>query len=397
VADTESSAAAEDRPSLSATVSVKGRFHAFDLARQLVKHGALRQLITSYPRFKVREWGIPNAGVRNFLRVELMDRIASRVPVSEETRRGMQIEIAKYYDRVASKKIPKDTKIFVGWSSTMVAQLRAAKALGAKTVVERGSTHILFHDRILREEYQRLGLRWSGIHPETIDRELLEYEEADFIAVPTGFVLDTFIRHGVPRGKILVNPYGCNLSVFGPRPKKDGVFRVIHCGHISVQKGAHLLIRAFAELNLPNSELWLIGALSPEIREVLTKYSGYPISVKGPFPQSSLPDYYSQGSVFCLASLQEGLAMVLPQALSCGLPVIATENSGARDVVAEGETGFVVPAGDVAALKEKIELLYSQPALRDQMANNTLAGARDLSWDRYGRDTVANYRRVLGQ
>jgi len=328
--------------------------------------------------------------------MEVLNRMLYRAPIAPSFRNLLGVRLSESYDHWAAKLIPEDTRLFVGWSSECIESLRTARALGARTVVERGSCHIRFQDHVLGAEYERLGFPWPGIHPEVIHRNEQEYEEADFISVPSFFVRDTFAPYGVSLEKILVVPYGSNLSVFRPAPKLDRKFRVIHCGQISIRKGVHHLIRAFAELHLPDAELWLIGGLTPEIASVLKRYPDSPISVKGPFPQRSLPEYYSQGSVFCIASLEEGLAQVIPQAMGCGLPVIATANSGAAELVEEGRTGFVIPAGDVDALKEKLLLFYKNPQLREEMAANLRTMTQvDLSWARYGNQIVKAYEAMV--
>lgn len=382
---------------LSVTVSSRGRFHAFDLARELHLRGVLRRLITTYPKFKIREWDIPNRKSSAFVGIEILNRAFSRGPCSPSRRRELQVLLSAFYDRIAARRIPEDTSLFVGWSGGARRSLRRAKALGARTICERGSCHIRFQDNILAEEHDRLGVRWERIHPESIAEEEHEYMEADFVSVPSNFVRQTFVRCGIPERKILVTPYGCDLSVFRPEPKLDTKFRLIHCGQIAIHKGVHILIQAFSELRLPDSELWLIGSLTPEIAKILARYPESNISVKGPFPQKSLPAYYSQGSVFCMASLQEGLALVIPQAMSCGLPVIATENSGAAEIVDNGVNGFIIPACDVDALKEKILMLYIHPQQRDAMAARSLAARADrLSWSRYGDKIVELYEKALG-
>ena len=386
-----------DRP-LSVTVSVKGRFHGFDLARQLHERGMLGRLITTYPKFKIREWGIPDGKSSSILAQEFLSRVVGRVPLSSRKRQAANFHLAVLYDHAASERIPPETSLFVGWSGSSTKSLRRAKSLGARTIIERGSTHIGFQDRILRDEYERLGLVWEGIDPRSIETEAEDYEATDFISVPSAFVRDTFVQYGVTATKILVIPYGCDLTIFKPRPKLDKIFRIIHCGQISVQKGVHILIKAFAELRLPDSELWLIGGMTPEIANILQRYPDSRIIVKGPFPQRLLPEYYSQGSVFCIGSVQEGLAMVIPQAMSCGLPVIATVNSGAAEIVENGRTGFVIVAGSVEALKEKILLLFQNSSLREEMAANLLAPQRaSLSWSRYGEQIAEAYKEIAAQ
>jgi len=386
--------------SISVSISVGGRFHAFDLAREMQKRGHLKRLITSYPRFKAREWGLPNDKVESILSHELICRGMGLIAIPASIRRELQFRMHNRFDRLAAKRIPPGTEVFTGWSGMSLNCLLRAKSLGAKTVLERGSAHIRTQNRLLAEGYRRAGYPWAGIHEGGMAREVEEYRLADLIAVPSQFARQTFLDEGVPADKIVVNPYGCDLSVFRPGRKEDKVFRVIHCGQISLQKGAHLLVQAFLELDLPNSELWMIGAPTAEMKDFLGKVHDSRIFIKGPFPQVSLPAYYAQGSVFCLATLQDGFAMVILQALSCGLPVIATRNSGAPDVVEDGKSGFLVDAGNVEALKAKLQLLCENERVRLEMARyardlRETTGKFRLSWDRYGEAMADAYLTLL--
>jgi len=79
-------------------------------------------------------------------------------------------------------------------------------------------------------------------------------------------------------------------------------------------------------------EIWVNGAVTPKMKPLL---SGYEDRVRffGPTPRSELYEYYNQGSVFVLPSIEEGLALVQAQAMACGLPIIATTNTGAEDLI----------------------------------------------------------------
>jgi glycosyltransferase involved in cell wall biosynthesis len=111
-----------------------------------------------------------------------------------------------------------------------------------------------------------------------------------------------------------------------------------------------------------------------------------------------LHKYYAQGSVFCLASIEEGLAMVQVQAMACGLPVICTTNTGGADLVREGQDGFILPIRDVDAIKEKILYCYENPeACRSMGASARLRVQDGFSWADYGKKMIAAYRKVLGR
>jgi glycosyltransferase involved in cell wall biosynthesis len=307
-----------------------------------------------------------------------------------------QYMIFELFDRQAARHILNQSDIFVGLSGAALYSLRRARRMGMKTILERGSSHLLYQRAILTEEYARFNLKKTVVHPRVVARELQEYQEADFISIPSQFVKQTFLRHGVSEEKLIQTPYGVDLTHFYPIAKNDEVFRVIYCGGLNLRKGIPYLLRAFSELRLKNAELWLIGSLTEEIKPFLLQFSSPGIVHKGPFLEQDLYRYYSQGSVFCLASIEEGLAMVQAQAMACGLPVICTANTGGADIVREGQEGFVVPIRDVEAIKEKLLYFYENPEACKAMGESARMRVQaGFSWSDYGRKMISAYQKIL--
>lgn len=376
-------------------ISVGGRFHAFFLARQLWQRDALEKLITSYPRSAAREYGIPAEKVRALVGKEVLFRIWRRLPAVLRSGYDLRFWAGELFDRQASREITA-CDLFIGWSGFSLRALRRARALGAVTILQRGSTHIVYQREILRREFARLGITPNLPSERTVEKELAEYGEADYIEVPSSFARRTFEEQGVAPSRIIQAGRGVDLSRFRPVPKEDDVFRIIYAGRLSIRKGVHCLLEAFSALGLAKAELWLIGDLSDEIRPFLKEYNG---SFKwlGGKRESELSRYYSQGSVFVLPSLEEGLAMVQVQAMACGLPVISTPNAGAEDIIEEGREGFIIPAGDVEALKDKISRLYLDPALCRRLGRAAREKAlRSHSWEDYGEMIFRLYQKLVG-
>jgi glycosyltransferase involved in cell wall biosynthesis len=380
------------------TLSVLGRFWFFYLAKQLQDQEFLARLITSYPKFEAVKYGIKPDNIDSLLIHEIHNRGWRKINRFTESLFNPQYMIFELFDRHASRHIKNDSDIFAGLSGCSLYSLRRARQMGAKTVLERGSSHMLYQRKILTEEYGRLGLRTEVVHPKVVERELTEYREADFIAIPSQFVKETFLQQGIPEARLIHVPFGVDLTHFYPAPKADKIFRIIHCGNISIRKGVHYLLQAFGELNLPGTELWLIGSMTDEIKPFLRKWGSPAIRHQGPFPETELHKYYSQGSVFCLASIEEGLAMVQAQAMACGLPVICTTNTGGADLVREGRDGFILPIRDVGAIKEKILYCYENPgACRDMGESARRRVQAGFSWTDYGNKMIAAYRNLLGR
>lgn len=388
------------------TISVGGKFHAFDLAAQLERRGLLGRLITSYPKFETRKYGIPKNKTTSLILREFIERGFRRSPSFLKRAFDHTFFINDMFDRMASNFVPEHQDIFVGWSSEFLYASRRAKRGGAVTIVERGSTHIEYQDEVLRDEYGRAGIEYRPVHPRVLEKEIKEYEEADYISIPSSFVERTFTGKGIASSKLIKVPYGVDLSRFRQVLKEDDVFRVIFAGGMSIRKGVHYLLRAFSELRLPNAELMLIGSMNEEMRPFFKRYNVAKSSKEknatiyhvGHVPQAELYKYYSQGSVFVIMSVEEGLALVQPQAMACGLPVVATVATGAEDIVRDGEDGFVIPVGGVEELKEKLTYFYENPEEQKRMGRSARRRVSSgFTWDDYGDRMVSEYGRIVGE
>lgn len=376
------------------TIIVKGRFHLFDLTRELEKLGHNIVLITTLPKFVARKFGIFTSIVKSKIFVELFERIWMRIPFFFTQKLNPQYFVMNFFGKQASKNLISNGDILLVGSSSALDAMRHAKKIGYRvTILERGSSHIEYQHKILLQEQEIYGITKTITHPKVIAKELLEYQEADFISVPSNFVKNTFLEYGIPSQKILLNPYGVNLRQFQPKfpaaermNNSDGIFRIIHCGGINLRKGVQYLLAAFSHLNLPNSELLLIGSMSEEFKPIYNNLKKKNVYHLGPFPQKDLVRQYQKASIFCLASIEEGLAMVIPQAMACGLPIICTVNTGGGDIVRDGIDGFVVPIRDLDALCSSIKKLYSDPLLRCKMGINARERvSQGFGWDDYAR------------
>ena len=378
------------------SLSCIGKYHFFDLARQHVRLGNKIAVFTGNPKSRIDSDLRPFAQTRPALRVALA--LQARIPWLPQSRfledafmRDMGAWLARTVD-------PEWTDVLHGLDGPGPEAGRRIKAHGKLWICDRGSTHILTQKQILQEEYKY----WSAPSPsfpaQHLERCLAEYEESHAVVVPSQFVRRSFLEHGIPSERIFVCPYGVELSEFYPAPKSDHVFRVIFVGAASIQKGIGHLLRAVEPLvKRKHCELWLIGSIDPAARSILDRYRDTYV-YKGAQPRAELRRFYSQASVMALASVQEGLALVQAQAMACGIPVIATTNTGAEDLFTDGVDGFVVPIRNPEAIREKIEWMIANPSLREQMATRALERVRSLGgWKQYGERVQAVYREVANR
>jgi glycosyltransferase involved in cell wall biosynthesis len=101
--------------------------------------------------------------------------------------------------------------------------------------------------------------------------------------------------------------------------------------------------------------------------------------------------------VFVLPSIVEGRALVQQEAMACGLPLIATKNTGGDDLIVEGETGFLVPIRSPGSLAEKITWCAENRPRVSGMGIAAQKRARELTWRSYGDTVVAAIRGLVAE
>jgi len=380
-------------PTLRIAISAIGRFHMFDLARQMIRLGQRVDMFTGNPRTHVDPDLRPFTHTHPTLHV--LDVLSHRMRLPGASRLR-DLDLRSLGRWLARSVDPETTDLLDALDGPGPEAGRLMRQHGGVWVCNRGSTHILTQKELLEEEYPRWGARPPVFTAEHVDRCLAEYAEANAVVVPSTFARRSFLEHGHSAEKVLVCPYGVNLSEFHPGEKEDSAFRIVFVGQISIRKGIGYLLEAAGPLvAAKHCELWLIGLIDASAEPVLEKHRNS-FEYKGARPRSALWRHYSQSSVLVLPSIEEGLAMVQAQALACGVPVIATTNTGAEDLFTDGVEGFIVPIRDVPAIRDRLQWMIANPGLRRSMAEAALHRVNSIGgWDSYGERCLNVYWNLL--
>jgi starch synthase len=380
---------------MNVALSTIGRFHTFDLARQLHRRNALTAVFSGYPSIKLKNEGIPRQSVKTFpwLHAPYM-RFAPRY---EPLRILWEWHDRLWFDRYVSRNLPL-CDIFCGLSGSALETGKAAKRRGAKYVCDRGSSHIRFQGQILAEEYDRQGIYFSGIDPRIVAREEAEYDLADAITLPSTFSVGTFLKLGVHAHKLRLAPYGVDLSMFHPTSAPThNEFRVLFVGAISVRKGVQYLLDAFDQLEHKHKHLTLVGSIAAELKPLVDRLrSRDDVSIMGHVARSHLKDIMSTSHVMVLPSIEDGFGLVQAQAMACGCPVVASANTGASDLFTDGIEGFIIPIRDTEGIAQRLQTLADNPDLRDQMGAVAIQRVKSINgWNQYGEIIYKTFAELL--
>ena len=302
------------------------------------------------------------------------------------------------FDRWVARKL-KSSAIDVvhTYEHAALFTLQKAKALNLFSVYEQPSQHHSFFSIIAREQIE-LYPELKGVSAELLLNEKAqrrnrrrdeELKLASLILCNSTFTKRTLVGGGVDPERITVLP----LAFPTPKPKEvyktDGPLVFLYAGNQSLRKASHILYLAWRECNFSEDEaaLWLIGKmlLPPQLREGLPGN----VMIKENIPHTEMMQVYAQADVFVLPTLADGFGMVITEAMSQGIPVIASENSCGPDVIDHGKDGWVIPAGDVTALANQMRWCVAN---RDKIAAmGKAASEKALTWQ------WPQYRKKLGE
>lgn len=371
---------------LRATVVSAYPFHMVDQARQLARLGSLERMVTAIPASRA---GLPGSQLRTRLYLSGLRHFARKaLPRTDPV---LSRAVIRDFDRWAVRQLGSPT-VVNALSGFATNTLEMASSRGMSVCCDRGSWHILEQKQVLDDEAERIGCVPAHFDPFIVERELREYDFVDRILVPSERARESFIRRGIDPDKVTKVPYGVDISAFTPptAPRKLG--SIVSVGTVGMRKGHCYLVEAFRSLAPGSASLTLVGPVDEGWAERLDVSRG-DVRATGAVPRHRVIAELQAASAFVLASLEEGLALVIAQAMACGLPVVATEATGVRELVTDGVEGLIVAPGDSRALAEALQQLLADP---DRAREMGLAARRRVEsfggWDRYGEQVVEVFR-----
>ncbi len=311
---------------------------------------------------------------------------------AEEWRHGLRVLHPRY------AVLPK-----IGMSAAPAALYAAAKRSLAQLlrqglVVDLIDSHYLYPDGVVAVALgRRFGLpvvmtaRGSDVTqlpdfpgPRRMIRGAMARADA-MISVSAG-LKDAMVALGADPARVTVLRNGVDLRQFRPPPDRaaartalglDGP-TLLSVGHLIPRKRHHLAIEALALL--PGWRLLLVGEGPERARlEELAARLGVAgrVRLEGPQPHAALGRFYGAADLLVLASIREGWANVLLEAMACGTPVVASDIPGNPEVVRERTAGLIVPANTAAGFAEAVQALWRDPPARDAVRRY----AERFSWD----------------
>ena len=229
------------------------------------------------------------------------------------------------------------------------------------------------------------------------------YRRAWFHAISES-TRDDLARRGVPRERIEVIHPGVDAAWYTP---DAGVPRTreptfLYVGRLKRYKGVEIALRALAVARQTRADLLLDVAGQGDDRGRLERLArqlglGTGAHFLGFVSDEEKRRLLRRSWGVVLASPKEGWGISNVEAAACGTPAIASDSPGLRESVRHGETGFLVPHGDVRALADRMLALAADPALVSRLGVGARAFAERLSWEHAAEATEAHLHRVIAR
>lgn len=235
--------------------------------------------------------------------------------------------------------------------------------------------------------------------------------KSDFVTMPTKKAIHHLLGSGKPFPvPVAAVSNGVDLSNFNPGRAPAKIYEKYHIdksakialyvGRVDPEKSVGTVIKAFneARLKVPHAELVIVGDGVDRPRlEALAKTLG--IADKVHFLGRVLPpelyELYKLGDVFVTASEIETQGIVLIEAAATGLPLIAVDSGAVSEVCITGKNGYLCKPGDVAEIKDALESILTDDALRTKFSENSLKIASEHDFNHTLDQFINIYERVI--
>jgi glycosyltransferase involved in cell wall biosynthesis len=347
--------------------------------------------LNTYPFLEIARMCLPKIGLKEYVQKERSWASIDSVYQSLDKSVGRRL---KHLNRAG------DITGVYGYEDGALQTFIEAKKLGITCIYDLPIAYWETSRKLLLEESIRLPL-WAetlggGIHDsdEKLERKTREMELADIVLGPGDFVKKSLPTWAAEKHIIMAHfgsPFGHYHSDLNKRTTRK--LRILFVGSMGQRKGLADLFSAVKLLNRNDVELLVMGSMMVPINfyeSQLTDFTYLPNR-----PHQQVLELMRSCDVLCLPSIVEGRALVMQEAMSQGLPLIITSNTGGEDLIIEGETGFLVPIRSPFAIAEKLNWFLENRSQIPQMGRLAQIHAERYTWEDYGMKVACGLSTLL--
>jgi glycosyltransferase involved in cell wall biosynthesis len=332
---------------------------------------------------------------------EFWTQVGRRVGLVDRGPRTTDRYLARV-DLAASRQLVSGVRLVIAREDCCRKTFATARRIGARCLYDLPTTYYAKVRAIMeREAAEFPGASaentWADEYSDARNaRKDAELAVADHIIVPSLWARSSLIDAGISTDRVSAIPFGCQpRGDASPRRSSTAEKKVfLFTGNLSVRKGIPRLLRAWKRLGAFRTHtLRLIGSmyLTPKF---LADYSGT-FEYMPRLPRSELAQHYATSYAFIMPGAAEGMAVVITEAVSSGLPVIASENSGAAGFITHEKEGLLYAFADEDELCTALERMLMRSDEVADMGNAAYELSLSWTWREYRETYVALIRALL--
>lgn len=340
-----------------------------------------------------RRTSVPGELIKTFPYIELANRLYLRFNPQGDKHWGFRM-----FDRYVATLITDKFSGYFGFLTSALLSLRRSRELGMPGFLDMPICHWNTGRQLLSDESERWGVESDYRDPYPWEAERFnsemdeELELAELIFVGSDFVRDSLVDNGMSAEKVVVNPYGVDLSLYRPKDPATGFhsqrrndpkrsFRLISVGKLGLRKGTLDILVAAQQLGTA-VEVRLLGAneLPPHLQK---KFWGPNVEYFGHVPYREVPAMLRWADAYVFPTIFEGSSLASYEAMAAGLPIITTANCGS--VVRDGVDGWLVPIRSPDIICTSVTRLMEDETLWYSMSVSAHEQAKKFTWGHYGK------------
>ena len=210
---------------------------------------------------------------------------------------------------------------------------------------------------------------------------------------------DDLVARGIPRERVRVIYCGIDSERYTPAPEQRAPRpHFAYLGRLKRYKGVHIVIRAFARMEQREATLEVagVGDDRPRLERLVRSLDlAGRVTFLGFISDAEKLALLRRSWALTFASPKEGWGITNLEAAACGTPVVASNSPGIRESVRDGETGYLVPHGDVGAMAAALDRIAGSPALVAVLGEAGRRFATTFTWEQAARETEAHLAGVV--
>jgi len=285
-----------------------------------------------------------------------LSRILRKTPAPVS--RGVRVKaFFVEFDAYAARQLPAAEHLiaFNGQALTQFRQARRARYASLSLVSANPHLRRLVRQHELARGRYPLEGSWAS---RLLERNLIEYAQADRVYHSSRYIRESFLEQGFPEERLAglpLTPDPRYVPASGREPSDR--FEIVYVGSLAVHKGVPLLIDALRRLPHTDIRLRLVGGwATPGMRRFVQRACATDRRIEV-CPGDPLP-HLRAARLYVHPAYEDGFGYAPAEALAAGVPVLVSEDTGMKELVAPGRNGMILPTGDLETLTETIEAAY---------------------------------------